>query len=335
MRIGQLFHWKTWYYQVILPTLMLGGTRWTSEVLGGLGRFQAALDPPWRHSTRARIRELSDTLLVDWDVEKTLDSLASVMPQFAARDYLVEHAQGATFDEMFEVTGADHLDEATAHGEKGAVILGSHLGSYLTGLHWLYQSGRAIRSLVQRPCHVSSRLNREFDKKGPHPQSDLFLHRNLNPSESVLRMLRAREALKSGVSVFLMGDIPWNSSNAREGRFLGHDRPFLSVWIDLAVLARVPVVFSFCSILPGGRYRLTFDPPWQPTAGEEAVALARYLARLEDVVRADPANAAAHLLWPCYQSPRESEHSICPPSPIVNRPSRRIAWTLQPNRPAA
>ena len=335
VRIGRLFHWKTWYYEAILPSLILGGPRVTSEVLSGLGRVQAALSPNWRRTVRTRIQELSATLRVDWDVDKTVDSLASVMPRFAARDYLVEHARGEAFDQMFEVVGSEHLAQATAESERGVVILGSHLGSYLTGLHWLYRSGHPIRSLVQRPCHVSSRLNREFDKIGPHPQSSLFLQRDLSPSESVLRMLRARAALQSGVSVFLMGDIPWNSPNARLGRFLGYDRPFLSVWIDLAILARVPVLFSFCTILPEGRYRLTFDPPWQPSAGEEAIAQARYLGRLEGVVRADPANAAAHLLWPCYQSPREPDPLSCSPRPIVSRPSRRAAWTLQPNRPAA
>src|SRR5205823_11931770 len=104
------------------------------------------------------------------------------------------------------------------------------------------------------------------------------------------------------------------------GRLLGRPRPFLSVWADLAVVTRAPVFLVFATHRPGGCYALTIDPPQTVAAGEEPAAVARYLARLEAEIAAHPADAVAHLLWPCYGPPR--------PAPSL-RPSRRAAAVPQ------
>ena len=143
------------------------------------------------------------------------------------------------------------------------------------------------------------------------------MHRGTKPRR--LRR-RARSALRSGLAVYLSGDIPWAGSNTRPGHLLGHSHSYLSVWADLAVLTRAPVFLTFCTHRPGGRYALTIDPPWTLTAGEEPEAVARYLARLESEIKAHPADAVAHLLWPCYGPP--SPTSASTPN---SRPSRRVA----------
>ena len=69
------------------------------------------------------------------------------------------------------------------------------------------------------------------------------------------------------------------------------------------VLTRAPVFFTFCTHLPGGRYALTLEPMGTVAPGEEDRAVAHYLARLESEIAAHPADAVAHLLWPCYAPP--------------------------------
>jgi predicted LPLAT superfamily acyltransferase len=202
----------------------------------------------------------------------------------------------------------------------GAILVGSHLGGHIAALHWLYRRGLPMRLLVQRPRHVSGELHRRFDLDGPHPQAGFFLRRDLPPGAAAGRMLRARAALRDGLAIYLTGDIPWQGPNARPGRLLGLTQSFLSSWTDLAVLARAPVFLMFCTHRPDGRFSLTIEPPWTLAPGDEPAAVARYLARLETEIAAHPADAVAHLLWPCYGPPRATS------SPIPSlRPSRRVA----------
>ena len=49
-------------------------------------------------------------------------------------------------------------DRALAAG-KGAILVGSHLGAHIAGLHWLFRARPAGPRLVQRPRHVSRELD--------------------------------------------------------------------------------------------------------------------------------------------------------------------------------
>jgi lauroyl/myristoyl acyltransferase len=170
---------------------------------------------------------------------------------------------------------------------------------------------------------VSGELDRRFDRVEAQPQSEFFLRRGLTPALATERLLRARGALREGLAVYLSGDIPWTGPNTRPGRLLGQSRTFLSVWADLAVVTRAPVFLVFCTHRPGGRYALTIEPPWSLAAGDEPAAVTRYLARLESEIATHPADAVAHLLWPCYGPP--------PAAPLTDgRPSRRVAVVTQP-----
>ncbi len=99
------------------------------------------------------------------------------------------------------------------------------------------------------------------------------------------------------MAIYLSGDIPWPSCHARPGRLLGRSALFQGVWADLAAIARSPVVPVFCLHRPGGRYAITFDPPFHP---DPKTAVPTYLERLEREILANPAEAVAHLSWPCY-----------------------------------
>jgi lauroyl/myristoyl acyltransferase len=134
----------------------------------------------------------------------------------------------------------------------------------------------------------------------------------MTPGESVERLLRARSALRDGLAVYLSGDILWPGPNCRRGRLLGVDRTFLAIWADLAVHARSPVVFLFAKHRPGGRYALTFTPPRTIEPGGEDLAVTSYLRTLESEIVANPADALAYLLWPCFGPPAASIATACP-----------------------
>ena len=59
--------------------------------------------------------------------------------------------------DRFEVLGYEHLERALAAG-RGVILVGSHMGAYIAGLHWLFRKRLPVRALVQRPPHVSRTL---------------------------------------------------------------------------------------------------------------------------------------------------------------------------------
>lgn len=319
MTFRHLLSWKTCFYALLLPALRRLGPVRCDAIIGGLGRLSATAWPPRRRRLARAIASAGTALQADWDAKLVRPALAANTFRFAARDYPLDAAPDAEIVARFDVEGFDALQTAL-DGGRGAIVLGCHLGGHIAALHWLHRRGVPLRLLIQRPRHVSRELDRRFDRVEPHPQSDFFLRRDLSPALGAKRLLHARAALRDGLAVYLSGDIPWNGPNSRPGRLLGCSQPFLSVWADLAVLTRVPVFLLFCTHRPGGRYTLTIEPPWTLAAGEESDAVARYLARLEAEIRTHPADAVAHLLWPCYGPP-----SATSAAGAKARPSRRVA----------
>ena len=160
---------------------------------------------------------------------------------------------------------------------------------------------------------------------GPHPQSELFLRRDLSPAGAVERLLRARRALRDGLAIYLNGDIPWNGPNTCPGRLLGRSHRLLAVWTELAVLTHAPVFLVFCTHSPGGRFALDIEPLGWLRAGEEPIAVTDYLKQLESRIANAPADAVAHLVWPCYE-PRTSPAT--PGAPTAHPRPRKSMSTL-------
>jgi lauroyl/myristoyl acyltransferase len=302
--------WKPLFYEGLLPALRLLGPARADAVLGWLGQLTSWAWPPRRHELEQALARARTAYELSSSPRTSCALLAASTLRFLARDCPLDHAAEAAFFARFDVKGFEHVNQVLAQ-TNGVILLGNHVGGYLAGIHWLYRRGLPLRLLVQRPQHVSKFLRSRFDRRdGPYPQPDLFLRRGLAPDAAAERMLRALAALRDGMAVYLTGDIPWTSPNARPGRLLGQSHTFLSVWADLAAVTRVPVVPLFCTHRPGGRYALTFDAPLTLAPGDEAEAVTQFLERLDAEIAVRPTEAVAHLLWPCYRTSTDSVPSI-------------------------
>lgn len=303
MTFRHFLSWKPLFYDGLLPALRMLGPARGDAILGGIGRMLATAWPPRRWELNGALRQVSEAMEAGWDVAAVRPALEGNILRFLARESQLEGAADADFFARFSVNGFATFEETLREG-RGVILLGCHLGAHLSAAHWLYRREIPLRMLIQRPQHVSRYLHARFDvANGRHPQSGFFLRRHLTPEEASKRVFRTRAALRDGLAVYLKGDVPWVGTNTRPARFLGQETTFQSLWADFAALFRAPVVAVFCTHLPGGRYALTFDPPFRVPRGGEGEAVSRYLARLEAEIRTHPADAVGHLLWPCYNPP--------------------------------
>jgi lauroyl/myristoyl acyltransferase len=302
---GELRHvmsWKFVFYELLLPLLRLLGPARGDDLLGLLGWVSMSMRPSRGTRLREALLRARAALDADWPIEATWSRLASNTARFIARDYTLDRQPDEAVLQRFDVRGFERLFTTLNEGH-GAILVGSHLGAHIAGLHWLFRRGLPLRLLVQRPRHVSRELNRRFDAGGIHPQIDMFLRRDLSPSVAIERVFRARAALRDGMAIYLNGDIPWTGPNTYAGRLLGRPQRLLAIWTELAVLTGVPVFLVFCTHLPHGRFALEIEAMGHLQPGEEQTAVADYLKQLEARIATSPADAVAHLVWPCYESP--------------------------------
>jgi lauroyl/myristoyl acyltransferase len=315
----RILSWKFVFYDLLMPLLRMLGSTKGDAILALIGRLAMALRPGRSKRFRASLVRASAALDADWSIETTLPALAANTARFLGRDYPLDEQSDEAVLNRFDVCGYERL-QATLSTGRGAILVGSHLGAHIAGVHWLFRRGVPVRLLVQRPRHVSRELNRRFDSGGPHPQAEMFLRRDLSPAIAVERVFRARAALRDGMAIYLNGDIPWSGPNTCAGRLLGRTQRFLAIWTELAVLTNAPVFLVFCTHQANGRFSLEIEGIGHLRTGEEESAIADYLKQLEARIAASPADAVAHLEWPCY---------VSPPAPAPHSVRRR---TIVPSR---
>ena len=329
--IRQVFHWKFVFFELLVPVLRTLGPARCSTLLRGLGRAQAMFWPGRKARLIAALRNVEQALGLDGPIDALWPELAANMASSLARDCPLDVRSDTAALDCFDVYGESQLRQALRSGT-GVILVGSHMGAYIPCLHWLFRKGLPIRALVQRPRHVSRTLDRLFDEvQGPCSQAELFLERGLPAQAAIKVLIGARAALQSGMAVYLCGDIPWRGRNTTTGRLLGREQQFLAVWAKLAVLTRSPVFHVFCTHLPGGRYRLEFESIGRVHDGEENDAVADHLKQLEARIANDPAQAVAHLLWPCFDPTVPGPPSMPGSRAAIDRPSRRNPVSLAPD----
>ncbi len=194
MTLRRLLHWKTLFYDALLPFLRWLGPSRGDAALSALGRLVSL---PGRFSS-GEIVAARQALKADWSVGAVRRSLGSNLARFVARDCLLDGLGDESALARFEVRGYEHVEAARSKG-RGVLLLGCHLGAYLAGIHWLYRKGVPVRLFVQRPGHVSKFLSSAFDRAdGPHPQSGFFLRRRMPAGEGAEKLVRARRRFARG-----------------------------------------------------------------------------------------------------------------------------------------
>ncbi len=188
--LRRVLSWKFVFYDLLLPVLRALGPARGDAILGGLGRLAMVLRPGQVGHLRTVLERARTALDADWSIEATWPHLAANTARFLARDYPLDRQDDESVLRRFEVRGYDRLRATLANG-RGAILVGSHLGAHIAGVHWLYRSGVPLRLLVQRPRHVSAELNSRFDAGGIHPQAEMFLRRDLSPAVAIERVFRA------------------------------------------------------------------------------------------------------------------------------------------------
>ncbi|OJW23013.1 MAG: hypothetical protein BGO49_28175 [Planctomycetales bacterium 71-10] len=315
----RMFTWKFYFYELLLPGLGAMPPARADAIVRSAGWASTYLRPGRRARLKAAMDRV-DTLLKRDGGKSGWRALAESAARFTARDYPLDGATDAEALARFDVAGFDAVQEALAKG-RGAILVGSHLGAHVAGMHWLFRRGLPIRALVQRPKHVSRELDRRFDAaSATYPQAEFFLKRDLAPAAAVERMMQARAALRDGHALYLNGDIVWDGSNTRTCRLLGREHEFLAVWAELACLTRAPVFFAFCRHLDAGRFAIEFRPLDPATPSRPERLLAAYLAEVESQVAVDPSEAVAYLTWPCYTDAPEAAVAHASP-PRVEPPA--------------
>jgi len=198
--------------------------------------------------------------------------------------------RGETRAFEFERTGNEHL-RSRVEAKAGALLLGSHLGSY--------EAMRASGDEEAVPINIlgyfenARMINALFESLNPG-QAARVLHLGRDP---VSAMISARECLAAGEFVAVLGDRVGLNDRVVEAEFFGVPAPFAAGPFLMASLLRCPVYLVFGLYRPPNRYELFCEPFEErvilPRKGrEEALAaiVQRYAARLEEYARRAPDN---------------------------------------------
>lgn len=180
------------------------------------------------------------------------------------------------------------LDAAASR--QGAILLGSHLGSF-EALRALGTSQvRIPLKVLMYPDHNQT-IARVFHRLNPE------VARTLIPLGTPGTLLAVQEALRAGCLVGILGDRAAKGEKSLKCRFLGAEASFPIGPALLALATRVPLMLFFALYLGGNRYEIFFEElSYAPPAdrGERlAVAQAltrRYVERLEHYTRLAPYN---------------------------------------------
>ena len=198
-------------------------------------------------------------------------------------------------ESMFRISGREHLDTAIAQG-KGCIVLTSHFGAHMLPAHWLYRHDYPLRLYMERPRNISRFMVRRFATDGPLSQDKLFISRKGDSKDAASSILRATRVLKSGMLLFLAGDVRWSGQMTEEARFLGRTLRFSTTWIMLAALSQAPVVIVYCRVGPDRRYYIDFHSPFYvpkdtQQQGQTSSWVQHFMDVLEQQIRFTPRTA--------------------------------------------
>ena len=291
--------WKSLFYNQMIPRLAQLDPEHADRRLEWMSGLVQNAWGPRRRVVHEAVQLASTTVgISDWKIADFRKQLGVNAGRLLARDFLLEQHGDGQLEEQFDVEGFEYLRHALAR-QDGVIIIGSHLGAYIPGLHWLYRQDLPLRAMIQRPRHVSTYLHNQLDHPAQlQPSSSLFLYRDLSNRDATERVLRARNVLREGMALYLCGDI--TTPGGQPISWFGAPTQLLDHWTYLAASTGAIVVPLFTRFEPGGRYRVHFETPFHVHSGNTRAALGHYLALLTQHVTNDPAQAVPYWTWPSY-----------------------------------
>ena len=284
-----------------LPVVRLLPLPTAARIVSGIGRLEHRMNRELRSRFDRAVERGNEVLGCDWDVPTVSNRLAGNHILWRSRDLLLDVASDARALAMFDVKGREHLDEAASRG-KGCIVLTSHFGAHMLPAHWLYRNGYPAKLYMERPRSVSRFMASRFDQEGPLGQDKLFISRKGDAADAAGSILRAAKALKSGMVLFLAGDVRWTGRLTTAARLMGRRYTFSTTWIALGAMSQSPVVPVFCRVGEDSRYHMEFLPPFVLPRDAQDDARAgghaqRFLDLLEERIRRHPADSNEYLFW--------------------------------------
>jgi KDO2-lipid IV(A) lauroyltransferase len=289
------------FLKAVLPVIRTLPLPLASRFLASFGRLEYRLSHVMRRSFEQAVEHGRSVLDCQWDVPTVSRELAGNHILWRTRDMLLDGVPDHRAGDMFIVTARENLDAAYGLG-RGAIVLASHFGAHLLPVHWLFRQNFPLRVYMERPRHISRFMSRHFQTGGPLGQEKLFISRHGGPAESASSILRAARTLKTGMLLYLAGDVRWAGQMTESARFLGQTMRFSTTWVVLAAMTEAPVVMVFCRMRPDGRYHMEFRPAFfVPKDAAEPGKTARWVQTfidvLEDQVRLYPTNSSDYFFW--------------------------------------
>jgi KDO2-lipid IV(A) lauroyltransferase len=242
------------------------------RLAAGLGTLVYAVDH--RHR-RLAIANLSRAFPA-WSRRECASVARRVFVHFA--ELLVEmfRFRGATVDEIrgrVELVGAERIHQAHREG-RGALLITGHFGFW--ELHALAHGALLYpMAVVARPLD------------NPHLHDMLEEVRTATGNTVIYRKGGLRRILKtllSNQAVAVLIDQHIQPADALIVEYFGRPAATTAAVAALAARTGAPVIPCFALPVGGGRYRLTYEPPVDPPAGESADELRAFTQRCTDVL---------------------------------------------------
>jgi predicted LPLAT superfamily acyltransferase len=187
------------------------------------------------------------------------------------------------------IQGKDVLERQMKTG-KGAVLLGSHLGSF-EALRALGVMERSFPLKVLMNTGHNQNITRFFDALNPTIAGTVIA------PDRPDTLIRVRESLDAGYFVGMLGDRVFGADKTTQCQFLGAPATFPAGPVMLAASMHCPVILFFGLYRGGNRYEIYFEHfadkislNREHRAGEIQSWMQRYVARLECYARLAPYN---------------------------------------------
>jgi len=188
-----------------------------------------------------------------------------------------------------DIVGEDAV-RAALSGGRGALLIGSHLGSFEV-------LGAVGRRYAEHPVSMlvfegnARMINATLAAINPAATRDIV------PLGRLDSLLVAKDKVDAGHLVGILADRSFGDDAGRDCAFLGAPAPFpLGPW-RIAAMLRCPVLFMTGLYLGGNRYRVHFElladfSQLERSGRDTAIAAAQraFVGRLEDHCRAAPFN---------------------------------------------